>query len=156
MMSLMSSGTRPVWGFDSFEGMPSLSDEDEGDGQAWVGFRCSGPEGLARAEETLRRFSVDGPWVRLIPGWFEDTLPVHVQELGPIAVLRLDNDWYRSTRYCLDMLYDLVPPRGFIVIDDYHTFVGCRRAVDEFRRERSVDDPLLTVEAGTEAYWRRR
>jgi O-methyltransferase len=129
--------------------------EDEGDGQPWVGFRCSGRKELRKAEETLRRFSVDGPWVRLIPGWFEDTLPSRLSELGPIAVLRLDNDWYRSTRYCLDTLYDVVASSGFILIDDYHTFVGCRKAVDEFRQKRGIDAPLLTVEAGAEAYWRK-
>lgn len=155
LMSLMARGARPVWGFDSFEGMPPLQPEDEGDGQAWVGLRCSGPEGLQRARQTLRRYAVDGPTVRLIPGWFEDTLPDYLEALMPIAVLRLDNDWYKSTRYCLENLYDLVAPGGFVLVDDYHTFLGCRKAVDEFRTKRGINSPLITVESGSEAYWRK-
>jgi O-methyltransferase len=155
LMSLMARGARPVWGFDSFEEMPPLQAEDEGDGQAWVGFRCSGPDGLQRARQTLKRYAVDEPTVRLIPGWFEETLPIHLEKLMPIAVLRLDNDWYQSTRFCLENLYDLVAPGGFVLIDDYHTFVGCRKAVDEFRKKRGIDANLITVESGSEAYWRK-
>ena len=155
LMSLMARGARPVWGFDSFEEMPPLQAEDEGDGQAWVGFRCSGPDGLQRARQTLNRYAVDRPTVRLIPGWFEDTLPAYLEQLMPIAVLRLDNDWYKSTRYCLENLYGLVAPGGFVLIDDYHTFVGCRKAVDNFRMKRGIDGPLITVESGSEAYWRK-
>ena len=105
MMSFASMGTRPVWGFDSFVGMPDLTAEDKADGQQWVGYRCSGPDGQEEAQRTLRRFRVSGPWVSLVRGWFEDTLLEYISRIAPIAVLRLDNDWYKSTRYCLDTLY---------------------------------------------------
>ena len=63
-------------------------------------------------------------------GWFQDTLPV--AEISQIAVLRLDGDWYASTRICLEHLYDQVVPGGFVIIDDYGCYDGCRKAVDEF------------------------
>ncbi len=63
-------------------------------------------------------------------GWFQDTLPV--ADTGPIAILRLDGDWYESTKICLDHLYDKVVQGGFVIIDDYGTYEGCKRAVDEF------------------------
>lgn len=49
-----------------------------------------------------------------------------------IAVLRLDTDWYESTKFELDHFYDLVEPGGIIIIDDYGHWQGCRKAVDEF------------------------
>ncbi len=67
---------------------------------------------------------------RLHIGWFQDTLPQN--EIEKIAILRLDGDWYASTKICLDHLYDKVVPGGFVVIDDYGTYEGCRKAVDEF------------------------
>ena len=97
IMSFASAGKRSVWGFDSFEGMPQLTEEDKSDGEEWVGYRCSGPDGLREAQRTLKSFHAAGDWVKLVRGWFEDTLPPAVAGLAPIAVLRLDNDWYEST-----------------------------------------------------------
>ena len=155
VMSLASGGRRPVFGFDSFEGMPSLTAEDQDDGQEWVGFQCSGPKGLEEAQETLRRFHVAGAWVNLIPGFFESTLPDYTQKISPIAVLRLDNDWYKSTRYCLERLYSEVALHGVIIIDDYHAFAGCKKAVDEFREQRGIKSLMITAEATSEVFWRK-
>jgi O-methyltransferase len=65
-------------------------------------------------------------------GWFQDTLPKVAPAMGPIALLRLDGDWYDSTKICLEYLYPRVVSNGVIHIDDYGHWVGCRRAVDEF------------------------
>jgi O-methyltransferase len=153
LMSYISGGSRPVWGFDSFEGMPELTEEDEKSGQDWVGYKCAGPGGVEDVRKLLARFQADGPWVKLIPGWFENTLKDAVKDIGPIAVLRLDNDWYKSTRYCLDVLYDHVVPSGAIVIDDYFSFVGCKKAVDEFRSEKNITSPIIVTSPHSEAYW---
>ncbi len=153
LMSLVSRGKRAVWGFDSFRGMPPLTTEDEGDGQEHVGMKCSGELGIEEAQRTLRRFHAEGDWVRLVPGYFEDTLQEHAVKVAPIAVLRLDNDWYRSTRYCLECLYDEVVANGIVIIDDYYTFKGCRTAVDEFRAQRNIQSPLITTESKTEVCW---
>ena len=150
-----SSSQRQTWGFDSFQSMPSLTDEDAGEGQGWVGYQCAGPRGLADAEGTLRRFGIGRARATLVEGWFEDTLPAYVDRLAPIAVLRLDNDWYRSTMFCLETLYSAVAPGGVVLIDDYHTFAGCRRAVTEFRQRQGIDGPLVDVELGSEVYWRK-
>lgn len=153
VMSLASGGRRPVWGFDSFEGMPALTKEDRDEGRKWVGVNCAGPRGLEEAQDTLRRFHVLGAWVTLVPGWFETTLPQKAPQISPVAVLRLDNDWYRSTRFCLETLYRTVAPGGIVIIDDYHAFAGCRTAVDEFREKQDIRSPLVTTEATSEVYW---
>jgi hypothetical protein len=155
LMSLVSHGKRRVWGFDSFEGMPPLTEEDEGQGKKAVGLNAAGPDGLLEAKRTLDRFHLSGEGVKLIKGWFEETLPQYVDRVSPIAVLRLDSDWYKSTRYCLERLYDLVPGGGYILLDDYHAFIGCRKAVDEFRSQRGIRDPLITTDARSEVMWQK-
>ena len=142
-----------VWGFDSFEGLPHLTNEDEGSGAGWVGFRCSGPDGEHAVPATFAALNVPMDNVRVVKGWFEDTLPVRRQEIGKIAVLRVDSDWYASTKFCLETLYASVVSGGAVIIDDYFTFTGCRKAVDEFRAERGITAKLHVTDPMSEAYW---
>jgi O-methyltransferase len=71
-------------------------------------------------------------------GWFEETIPVDKKEIDKIAILRLDGDYYSSTKVCLENLYDKVVPNGLIIIDDYGTYKGCKNAVDEFRVANNI------------------
>jgi hypothetical protein len=59
-------------------------------------------------------------------------------EIGDVSLLHLDGDWYDSTRSVLENLYDQVSSDGFVQIDDYGFWEGCRKAVDEFEKERSL------------------
>ena len=81
-------------------------------------------------------------------GWFQETVPESRGTIGSIAVLRLDGDWYASTKVCLDHLYDLVVPGGFVILDDYGTYEGCRKATDEFLEQRGVQTYLHRVDRG--------
>ncbi len=146
------AGDRTVWGFDSFEALPELTPEDGGSGSHFVGVKCSGPQGEAAVPDTFRRAGVAMDRVRVVKGWFSDTLPAVKAEIGPIAILRVDADWYEASRYVLEALYAQVIPGGVVLIDDYDSFAGCRRAVDEFRAgvECGV---LLHTEGSVEAFW---
>jgi hypothetical protein len=153
LMSFLAGPDRLVWGFDSFEGMPPLSEEDEGSGEFFVGIQISGPEGEEAVATTFNTLGLAMDNVRLVKGWFEESLPTRVDEIGEIAILRLDNDWYRSTRFCLETLYDQVIPGGAVIIDDYYDFTGCRKAVDEFRDTRGIKAPLHVTDPENEVYW---
>lgn len=83
-------------------------------------------------------------------GWFKDTVPV--ADVGPIAILRLDGDWYESTKVCLDHLYHQVVPGGFVIVDDYGTYEGCQKAVDEFLA-RQPDPVFLNHVTADVRYW---
>ena len=71
-------------------------------------------------------------------GWFQETLPEVIDDIGDIAILRLDGDWYASTKVCLAYLYDKVIPGGFVIVDDYGCYEGCSKAVDEFLVKRGL------------------
>lgn len=68
-----------------------------------------------------------GP-AEIIQGWFSATVPVWAKQQRPIAVLRLDGDWYDSTILCLEHLWPLVSPGGLVIIDDYYPWDGCSKA----------------------------
>ena len=90
--------------------------------------------------------------IRYHQGWFQDTVPRDAPGIGPIAILRLDGDWYASTKVCLDHLYDKVVSGGVVIIDDYATYDGCRKAVDEFIVNRGLKVFLSHVDSDCR-YW---
>jgi O-methyltransferase len=152
-----------IFGFDSFEGMPQMTRHD-GDAVArWLHRKSLGdltpdvlrgtlaPSGHNLATEADCRATVmasgfPSSRIWIIKGWFQNTLPAHKAAIGSIAALRLDCDFYESTRCCLDTLYDQVVSGGAVIIDDYGAFPGCRKAVDEFLTERAIDVHLVYVD----------
>jgi hypothetical protein len=70
--------------------------------------------------------------VTLVQGRFEDTLVVD----EPVALAHVDGDWYESTMTCLERIAPRLVEGGRIVVDDYHSWTGCRRAVDEYFADR--------------------
>jgi O-methyltransferase len=140
---------RPKWFFDSYEGLPEPTAEDYEGGKTGHFIRplpkgaCLGTiEQVSNLMFDKLRFSAKE--VNLVKGWFQDTVPVHRKKIGPIAVLRLDGDWYESTKIPLDNFYDQITPGGYVIIDDYGTCFGSRKAVEEFREERKVYTPLIS------------
>jgi hypothetical protein len=68
--------------------------------------------------------------MRFVIGKVEDTIPKQAPDV--IAVLRLDTDWYESTRHELIHLYPRLAVGGVLIIDDYGHWEGTRKAVDEY------------------------
>ncbi len=112
-----------------------------------------GPGTLEGNRELLETtLGYDKDRIHYHPGWFQDTLPQAAPKIGPIAILRLDGDWYASTKVCLQHLYDQVVSSGIVIIDDYGTYDGCRKAVDEFIEARNLKILLNHVDPDCR-YW---
>jgi O-methyltransferase len=60
-----------------------------------------------------------------------------------IAILRLDTDWYESSKFELEQLYDRVVTGGVIILDDYFQWDGQRRATDEFLKENNITKTII-------------
>ena len=58
--------------------------------------------------------------------------------MNKIAILRLDTDWYESTKHELETLYDRLAVGGILIIDDYGHWIGARKAVDEFIANKGI------------------
>lgn len=138
---------RVKWFFDSYEGLPEPTAEDYEGGKTGHFIRPL-PKGacLGTIEQVgelmFDNLKLPKGEVHLVKGWFQDTVPARRNDVGQIAVLRLDGDWYESTKIPLENFYDNISPGGFVIIDDYATCFGSRKAVDEFRSERGIATPL--------------
>jgi O-methyltransferase len=130
---------RDLYLFDTFEGMTEPGEEDvrhtgeraadllteeSRDSHHW------GHAPLDGVREAL--FSVGYPEARLhfVSGPVEETLPAQAPE--EIALLRLDTDWYASTKHELVHLFPRLAREGVLIVDDYGYWQGARRAVDEY------------------------
>ncbi len=146
---------RRTWVVDSFRGPPPS--EAPVDAAYNLHLEESRLPWLACSEEQVRehflRYDLLDSNVCFVSGWVADTLPS--APTGPLALLRIDVDLYSSTEQCLDLLYDRVSAGGFVIVDDYGHLACCRDAVDDFRRRRGIEEPILWVD-GSGIYWRKR
>jgi O-methyltransferase len=74
--------------------------------------------------------------IHFIEGKVEETIPKHIPQ--KIALLRLDTDWYMSTKHELNNLFPLLQPNGVLIIDDYGHWKGARKAVDEYIADNNL------------------
>jgi O-methyltransferase len=144
---------RTVWAADSFRGFRSrdaeaIGADSEGEDLSLYGF-LSVP--LADVRARFARLGLDRG-VRFVPGYFEDTLPSLRGRTW--SLVRLDGDTYRSTRVSLDCLYPGLSRGGYLIVDDYGALDECRRAVDDFRREHGIEEPLERID-WTCVRWKR-
>ena len=126
------------------------SGQDKGDLRPLTGIYDSlgGPGTLEENRELLEnRIGYPPDLLHYHVGWFQDTIPAVHEKIGPIAILRLDGDWYASTRICLEFLFDKVVSGGIIIIDDYGTYEGCRLALDEYMAEQNIRAYLCSVDS---------
>jgi hypothetical protein len=138
---------RELYLFDTFEGMPQPTALDlapngrpaaiefersriSDDSSEW----CNAPIELVR--EALGRTGYDMNKIHLVKGKVEQTIPAAAP--GSIALLRLDTDWYESTRHELEHLFPRLSSGGVIIIDDYGHWQGARRATDEFLSRNDI------------------
>lgn len=149
---MRGASDRSVWCCDSFEGLPPPNDTDK-ELSATSDFSECGFLAVSQqeVEKNFARFGLLSERVKFLKGWFRDTLPT--APIEKIALLRMDGDLYESTMDALSNLYDKVSDGGFIVIDDYYSWNGCRTAVDEFRKSREIQAPLERIDAHS-CYWR--
>jgi O-methyltransferase len=148
ILTLQELGTsdRDIHLYDTFEGMTEPSEHDTSpiDPPALETWRDAEEEGQRPwsqmfsaetfNEDAVRRTLAETGYpqerLHLVAGPVEETLPSRAPEA--LALLRLDTDWYESTRHELDHLYPRLVEGGVLIIDDYGHWEGARRAVDEY------------------------
>ncbi len=144
----MGDTSRDLYLYDTFEGMPEPQAVDRGRfgesaSRSWRKRRDS--QGRSTwinhgIEEVRRNLLLTGyPTERLhfIKGKVEDTLLREVPT-GEIVLLRLDTDWYASTRAELDHLYPRLVRGGIVIVDDYFRWQGARKAVDDYVAQHRI------------------
>ncbi len=134
--------SRELWLYDTYEGMsaPTAEDVDVSgraadekfaqrqlteDSSEW----CRSP--LEDVHRNLESTGYPMEKVHFVKGKVEDTIPSEMPA-GAVAILRLDTDWYESTRHEMQHLYPVLEKHGVLVLDDYGYWQGARKAVDEY------------------------
>ena len=154
--TLMAMGVtdRDLHLFDTFAGMPEPTEADRRhDGAAAADLLKTRPShakvwAIASLDDVRDGMAATGyppERVHFHPGRVEETIPGDAPDR--IALLRLDTDWYESTRHELDHLYGRVPQGGVVLFYDYDHWEGARRAVDEFLAR--TGERLLLAPMGT-------
>lgn len=160
-LALLAAGglERDIWLFDTFEGMTAPTEHD---------IRLKDGSSAAEKFEALRTGDNSADWcaasldevadnmrstgypmerIRLIKGPVESTLLGDLPER--IALLRLDTDWYESTRVEMERLFPRISPGGVLIIDDYNHWAGARRAVDEYLDHRGIKLMFFPIGGGS-------
>ena len=147
MLTLIDLGKadQNIYLFDTFEGMtePSKKDisiegkialnvftEKQENEEKW---ECSS---LNEVKSAVYSTGYNQEKIHFVKGKVEDTLPKFAPEC--ISLLRLDTDWYESTRHELIHLFSRISKGGVIIIDDYGHWKGAREAVDEYIQENNI------------------
>jgi len=142
----MRDVSRDLFLFDTFEGMsePTANDVDYSGKRASEvmqedsGYKCADAP-LERVKEVLYATGYPKEKLHFVRGKVEETVPGSAPDA--ISLLRLDTDWYESTKHELVHLFPRLAKAGVIIIDDYGHWRGSRRACDEYFAEKRV--PLL-------------
>lgn len=136
-----------LWLYDSFEGMPEISDEDGEAAAYYVG------KGIASQQDVLNALKIaefDVSCCTIRKGWFEDTFKEPLPK--SLSLLHCDADWYDSVLLVLETFYPLIVDGGCVVLDDFGHWEGCREAFYEFC-SRHNERPLLERFGVDQAYW---
>jgi hypothetical protein len=134
--------------YDTFSGMskPTDSDVDSHGLKASVKFnkrRLTDRKtnwalaSLNEVKENMLQVGYDQSKINFIEGKIEETIPETIPKT--ISLLRLDTDWYESTKHELIHLFPRLSKNGVIIIDDYGHWKGCQKAVDEYFSENKIN-----------------
>lgn len=140
-LTLLARGdaSRNLYLYDTFEGMSQPTGFDKSFDGVSAEAQMNQENGkwcYAGIEDVRRNILSTGypeDKIHLVKGKVEDTIPQTAP--ADLSLLRLDTDWYESTKHELNHLFPRLAPEGVLVIDDYGHWQGARRAVDEYFAE---------------------
>lgn len=157
----LNEASRDLYLFDTFEGMTEPNDIDV-DVDIDIGMQREAPTAkwkrlqrkdggndwnyvpLEQVQKVIYETGYDQTKIHFVKGRVEDTLPKHSPQ--KIALLRLDTDWYQSTHHELVHLFPNLVPGGILIIDDYGSFKGSKKAVDEYFELHNIATPLIRID----------
>lgn len=147
---------RKIWLYDTFSGM---TPPEAADRQANTGLEAQsvlreneknednpfwGVCSRERVESNLRLTGYPMENFKFIVGDVQETLPGKAP--AQLSLLRLDTDWYRSTKHELESLYPRLSPAGILIIDDYGYWTGAKKAADEYLTEQDKTPFLQRID----------
>ncbi len=146
---------RSMYLYDTFEGMVAPGDHDTKiDGtnaqEAFEKYKINKDSStwcrsdIEEVKEALYSTGYDRSKIHFVKGKVEETIPQIIPE--KIALLRLDTDWYESTKHELVHLFPRLAPGGVLILDDYGSWFGAQKAVNEYFSENNINIFLSRID----------
>jgi O-methyltransferase len=146
---------REIYLYDTFEGMVAPTDKDTKiDGtiaqEAFEKYEINKNSStwcrsdIEEVQEAIYSTGYDRSKIHFVKGKVEETIPRTIPE--KIALLRLDTDWYESTKHELVHLFPRLVSGGVLILDDYGSWFGARKAVDEYIAEHNIKILLCRID----------
>ena len=143
ILKVHNNTDKKIFVADSFEGLPPPDPKytaDNGDSHHKIKYLAVSKE---EVEKNFKSYNLLDENVIFIKGFFEHSIPK--APITKLSILRLDGDMYSSTIQVLDALYQKLSVGGYCIIDDYG-LAGCKAAVDDFRRDHNITEPLIYID----------
>lgn len=149
---------RRIWACDSFEGLPKPNEELYPQDKGSNFWEQTLAVSVDEVKGNFRKYGLLDDRTVFLKGFFSDTMPT--APIDRLAVLRLDGDMYESTIVVLRHLYPKLSAGGYVIIDDYGMVPECDRAVEDYRREAGVTEPIQIIGhvngKPLGAYWKKQ
>jgi hypothetical protein len=131
---------KEVWLYDTFNGMTGTTDVDVDmngvSGELWKGL-CNSP--LLEVQSIMNQSSYNKDKLHYIIGDISETLNNISNIPKSISLLRLDTDWYASTKKEMEILYPILSQNGVLIVDDYGHWKGAKKAIDEYFINQNIN-----------------
>ena len=154
MIEKLNIKGKKIYGFDTFEGMSDPTDADFPADNLFGGFKAEHYMKTQKKDLNINNIHAYAPIemvknnfnnntknrnnLILIKGKVEDTLKIQSNLPDKISILRLDTDWYESTKAELEVLYPRLVKNGVLIIDDYGEWSGSRKATNEYFKDKKI------------------
>ena len=153
ILAAFGDNHRRVWVADSFHGLPTPDPRRYPADNYEFSTVCPWLDiGVEQVKANFAKYDLLDSQVKFLEGWFKDTLPA--APIESLAVIRLDGDLYESTIDSISALYPKLSIGGYVIVDDYDAIGACRKAIDDYRHESDITDPLRRIDP-TGVFWKR-
>lgn len=133
---------KKIWLYDTFRGMttPTSVDIDLNGKKASDILNkvlCLSP--LEEVKKTLSYSKFDEQKIKIIEGDVCSTLNYENNIPSKVCILRLDTDFYESTKKELEVLFPKLVKNGILIVDDYGHWQGSKLSVDEYFNKSTLE-----------------
>jgi O-methyltransferase len=143
---------KKVWVADSFQGLPRPHPDYPADRNNKLYSEKIFKVSLEDVRKNFAKYDLLDEQVEFLSGWFKNSLAAApVQQL---SLVRLDCDMYESTIQSFTTLYPKLSAGGYLIIDDYNAFEECRKAVNDYRNQHTINIPIIEIDKQA-IYWRK-
>lgn len=135
-----------IWAFDSFEGFPNFTSEDEGKYKRGYNKPNYKLYDVQYVKKTMKSYGIDAEQIakcKFVKGFFPESFKNYNGDF--IDFLHIDVDLYQSYKYCLEYFWPYLNEGSIVVFDEYknkndlYKWPGASKAIDEFFLKKNLD-----------------